>query len=55
MLIDMAKKGPLFGSKKASTTTDTLPPWKVLVVDDELMCIQSLNLPYPASNSTAAD
>ena len=35
MLIDMAKKGPLFGSKKASTTTDTLPPWKVLVVDDE--------------------
>ncbi|MDL2193667.1 DUF3369 domain-containing protein [Shewanella algae] len=35
MLNDMAKKGPLFGSKKASTTTDTLPPWKVLVVDDE--------------------
>ena len=35
MLIDIAKKNPLFSGKKSADITDCGPPWKVLVVDDE--------------------
>ncbi|MBI1675959.1 DUF3369 domain-containing protein [Shewanella sp. DW31] len=35
MLIDLAKKNPLFSGKKSTETTESGIPWKVLVVDDE--------------------
>ncbi|MCS6190565.1 DUF3369 domain-containing protein [Shewanella baltica] len=35
MLIDLAKKNPLFSGKKLTETTASGIPWKVLVVDDE--------------------
>ncbi|WP_372872709.1 DUF3369 domain-containing protein [Shewanella sp.] len=35
MLIDMAKKNPLFSGKKKVESEDAGPAWKVLIVDDE--------------------
>ncbi|QYK03458.1 DUF3369 domain-containing protein [Shewanella zhangzhouensis] len=35
MLIDMAKKSPLFSGKKKVESEDSGPAWKILVVDDE--------------------
>ncbi|MBT1446647.1 DUF3369 domain-containing protein [Shewanella sp. JM162201] len=35
MLIDMAKKNPLFSGRKKAEAEDTGPAWKILIVDDE--------------------
>ncbi|QYJ84297.1 MULTISPECIES: response regulator [Shewanella] len=35
MLIDMAKKSPLFSGKKKAAETETGPAWRILIVDDE--------------------
>ena len=35
MLIDIAKKNPLFSNKKKSADTNSGPAWRVLIVDDE--------------------
>ena len=35
MLFDIAKKKPLFSANKSNDQTPDLPPWKILIVDDE--------------------
>ena len=35
MLIDMAKKSPLFSGKKKKQEVASGPAWRILVVDDE--------------------
>ncbi|NKF51455.1 DUF3369 domain-containing protein [Shewanella sp. WXL01] len=35
MLLDMAKKSPLFAGKKKTSNEKILPTWKILIVDDE--------------------
>lgn len=35
MLIDIAKKNPLFSNKKKATNTTSGPAWRVLIIDDE--------------------
>lgn len=54
MLIDLAKKNPLFSGKKPTETTESGIPWKVLVVDDEPDVHTVTKLALSALNSMAA-